>query len=165
MVEKLRLKKLFVSLCLIIQRVLFCFVFIHLMNKDYDEHRYEIDYPVLSTAIDFYDHIASSFFNTIQYQCSREKQINSFFDKEESTDNGNYAFIENLNCIQTRHDIKKFVHNSELQICRIYSEIDNFSYDKVHFFITVRKYKFLKRNKVFLSVECNGVSLEPLIII
>ncbi|WP_191013909.1 hypothetical protein [Treponema zioleckii] len=134
-----------------------------LSNKGYKEQRYEIDYPLLSELIHYYDKVDDNVFNLIKYQFCRRKIINSFFEREDSRIKENYALIYSLENIKTYHDAKRFVFNSEVEISRAYTCTNDFT--KNRFFIIVRRNNFLNKTSVFLTANCNGVELEPIQII
>lgn len=143
-----------------------CF-FLSILSRDYEETQYEIDYILLSKIIDFYDEIDSVVFTQEVSKNIKIKVINSFANNEIMKRDGNRMLINNLKNIKAYNEIKKFVHNSELQIARIYPIIDNntYSFDDVHFFISIKKDKLWGKNRVFLFAKCNDIELKPIMII
>lgn len=157
-----KLKRIFL-LCLIIMVAMFqCFLYF--LNRGYEEQIYEIDYPLLSELVDYYDTIKNSPFDFIKYRACRRKIINKFFDKEISRSKGNPVLIYSLENLRTYHDINKFVHNTEIQIKTVYNCTD-YNFEENKFFISVKRSNFWNKNDIFLFVICNNKELEAIQII
>ena len=158
---KKKLACIFAASSLILFVMYFCIF--PLLNREYEEQRYEIDYSLLSESIEYYAKIDDSILNLIKYQFCRRKIINSFFDRENSRIKENYALIYSLENIKSHHDVKRFLFNSRVEIFRAYDCTNDF--EKNRFFIIVRRNNFLNKISVFLTANCNGVELEPIPII
>ena len=143
--------------------VFFLQIFLYFVNTGYEEQIYEIDYPLLSEMIDYYDSIQNSTFGFLKYKCTRRKQINKFFDKDIGRCNGNLVLIYSLENLRSRHDINKFVHNVEVQIKKLYNCSDDFEENK--FLISVKRSNFWNRDKVFLFAISKNIELEAIQII
>ena len=164
MFSKAKIKRIFY--CLILFMALFLIV-LKSINNGYEEYEYEIDYSLLSNLIEYYDDISKSIYSFTKYQCKKTKVINSFFLQENSRAKENYALIYSLKDISTFHSMKKFVHNSKVQIAKAYMIMakSDYSHNDARYFIILRRDNFWKKSKVFLFMDCYGTILEPIEII
>ena len=167
MKKKFCLKKIFISLSVISILIISLFIFLYkFLNQNYSEQRYEVDGNLLEVLCNYYSEIDKNPFEYMKYKFQKKRFINSFFEMEFDKRKESYALLYNLKNISTHKDVERFFTGVALKISKVtIFSLYNYDVSNIKFIIVVRRYPFVKNDKVYLLLKTPVWESEPDLII
>lgn len=167
MKKKFCLKKITISFFAIFVLLITLFILLNsFLCKKYSEQRYEVDANLLIGLCDYYSEIYENPLRFIEYKFFRKKIINSFFEMNSDRLKENYALLYSLENIKTYKDVERFWTGVGLTISDVLKvrcyDLDE---SEIKFIIIVRRYPFLKNDKVFILLKTPVIEFGPDLII